>query len=208
MAWCLQAKSHYLIQCWPKTVSPYGVTLPQLGEVYLLSSAVRFMYHVMPCYTFRSLRLYGFRPRIRLAQKYGAGHSAPILTLHESSYIWLKCSWSHLYVAIVICSWFSSVHDDVIKWKHFPRNWPFVREIHRSPVNYPYKGQWRGALMFSLIYAWINDWVNNREAGDLRRQHGHYDVIVMHKLFFVSISVSRLRSRCAICVLEWQPSSV
>ena len=73
----------------------------------------------------------------------------------------------------------SVVHDDVIKWKHFPRNWPFVREIHRSPVNFPHKGQWRGALMFSLIYAWINDWVNNREAGDLRRQHGHYDVIVM-----------------------------
>ena len=70
-------------------------------------------------------------------------------------------------------------HDDVIKWLHFPRNWPFVREIHRSPVNFPHKGQWRGALMFSLIYAWINDWVNNREAGDLRRQHGHYDVIVM-----------------------------
>ena len=73
-------------------------------------------------------------------------------------------------------------HDDVIKWKHFPRNWPFVREIHRSPVNFPHKGQWRGALMFSLIYAWINDWVNNREAGDLRRQHGHYDVIVMWSL--------------------------
>ena len=71
-------------------------------------------------------------------------------------------------------------HDDVIKWKHFPRNWPFVREIHRSPVNFPHKGQRRGALMFSLIYAWINDWVNNREAGDLRRQHGHYDVIVMY----------------------------
>ena len=70
-------------------------------------------------------------------------------------------------------------HDDVIKWKHFPRNWPFVREIHRSLVNFPHKGQWRGALMFSLIYAWINDWVNNHEAGDLRRQHGHYDVIVM-----------------------------
>ena len=71
------------------------------------------------------------------------------------------------------------VHDDVIKWKHFPRNWPFVRKIHRSPVNFPHKGQWRGALMFSLIYAWINDWVNKREAGDLRRLHGHYDVIVM-----------------------------
>ena len=70
-------------------------------------------------------------------------------------------------------------HDDVIKWKHFPRNWPFVWEIHRSPVNSPHKGQWRGALMFSLICAWINDWVNNREAGDLRRHRTHYDVIIM-----------------------------
>ena len=26
-------------------------------------------------------------------------------------------------------------HDDVIKWKNFPRYWPFVRGIHRSPVN-------------------------------------------------------------------------
>ena len=70
-------------------------------------------------------------------------------------------------------------HDDVIKWKHFPHNWPFVRGIHRSPVNSPHKGQWRGALMFSLIYVWINDWVNNREAGDLRRCRAHYDAIVM-----------------------------
>ena len=28
-------------------------------------------------------------------------------------------------------------HDDVIKWKHFPHYWPFVRGIHRSPVNSP-----------------------------------------------------------------------
>ena len=42
-------------------------------------------------------------------------------------------------------------HDDVIKWKHFPRYWSFVQGIHRSPVNSPHKGQWRGALMFSLI---------------------------------------------------------
>ena len=71
-------------------------------------------------------------------------------------------------------------HDDVIKWKHFPRYWPFVRGIHRSPVNSPHKGQWRGALMFSVIYVWINDWVNNREAGDLRRYRAHCDVIVMN----------------------------
>ena len=50
----------------------------------------------------------------------------------------------------------SDTHDDVIKWRHFPRHWPFVRGIHRSPVNSPHKGQWRGTLMFSLICAWIN----------------------------------------------------
>ena len=62
-------------------------------------------------------------------------------------------------------------HDDVIQWKHVPRYWPFVRGIHRPPVISPHEGRWRGALMFSLICAWINDWVNNRETGDLRR-HG------------------------------------
>ena len=72
-----------------------------------------------------------------------------------------------------------AIHDDVIKGKHSPRYWHFVWGIHRSPVNSPHKGQWRGALMFSLICAWINSWVNNREAGDLRRHRSHYDVIVM-----------------------------
>ena len=71
------------------------------------------------------------------------------------------------------------VHDDVIKWKHFPRNWSFVRGIHRSSVNSPHKGLWRGDLMFSLICPWINGCVNNGEAGDLRRHCAHYDVTAM-----------------------------
>ena len=49
----------------------------------------------------------------------------------------------------------------------------------QSPVNSPHKGQWRGALMFYLICAWINGWVNSLEAGDLRHHRAHYDVIVM-----------------------------
>ena len=69
-------------------------------------------------------------------------------------------------------------HDDVIKWKHFPRYWPFVRGIHRSPVNSLHKGPWRVALKFSLICVWINGWVNDREAGDLTRYPAHYDVTV------------------------------
>ena len=48
-----------------------------------------------------------------------------------------------------------------------------------SPVNSPHKGQWRGALMFPLICIWVNDWVNSREVGDLRRYRDHNDVTVM-----------------------------
>ena len=71
---------------------------------------------------------------------------------------------------ICVCMTFIFMHhDDVIKWKHFPRYWPFVRRIHWPPVNSPHKGQWRRALMFSLICAWTNGWVNNRGSGDLRR---------------------------------------
>ena len=104
-----------------------------------------------------------------------------------------------LRVATYVWGYLCTFHDDVIKWKHFPRNWPFVRGIHRSPVNSPHKGQWRGALMFSLIYVWINGWVNNREAGDLRRYLVHYDVTVMlwpdlfmesEYIFAISISIS------------------
>ena len=57
----------------------------------------------------------------------------------------------------------------------------FVRGIHRSPVNFPHKGQWRGALMLCMLCAWINGWVNNRVTGDLRHHRAHYDVIVMRK---------------------------
>ena len=75
------------------------------------------------------------------------------------------------------CAWL--FHDDVIKWKHFPRYWPFVWRIHRSPVNFPHKGQWRAALMFFFICTWINSWINNAEAVDLRRHRAHCDVSVM-----------------------------
>ena len=56
------------------------------------------------------------------------------------------------------------------------RSFPPISPV---PVISPHKGQWRGALMFSLICVWINGWVNNREAGDLRCHRGHYDVNVM-----------------------------
>ena len=94
----------------------------------------------------------------------------------------LMCLCSYLYklpsLGVMTTAW-TNIHDGVIKWKYSPRYWPFVQGIHRSPVNSPHKGQWRGALMFSLICVWINGWVKNREADDLRRQLAHYDVTVM-----------------------------
>ena len=92
--------------------------------------------------------------------------------------------------------------DDVIKWKHFPPYWPFVQGIHRSPVNSPHKGQWWGALMFSLICA---------------MHHAHYDVIVMG-YFIVTGALTHLKighflwhnrpwSQCCGCFSCTRPSA-
>ena len=70
-------------------------------------------------------------------------------------------------------------HDDVIKWKHFPRYGPFVRRIHQW--NSPHKGQWRGALIFSFIWTRMNGCVNNQWWGWwFETPSCHYDVIVMY----------------------------
>ena len=50
-------------------------------------------------------------------------------------------------------------------------------------VNFPHKGLWRGYLVFSLICSWINGWVNNGEAGDLRLHRALYDITVMRMIF-------------------------
>ena len=91
--------------------------------------------------------------------RFDSGHRVKVMTPHNSDYM------------------MTSSNGNI-----FPRYWPFVRGIHRSQVNSPHKGQWRGALIFPLICAWINRWVNNREAGDLRNHRAHYDVSVMYPI--------------------------
>ena len=94
-----------------------------------------------------------------------------------------------------ICKWKGTSandpsYDDVIKWKQFPRYWPFVRGIHRSPVNSPHKGQWRGALMFSLICA-LNKRLSKQSWGwsfetpsrSLWRHCNEVPVLYLHALY-------------------------
>ena len=98
----------------------------------------------------------------------------------EVGNMWVPC-----HPAAISCTYIVMPISQVIStgWrhqlKHFSRYWPFVREIHRWPVNSPHKGQWRGALMFFFICAWMHGWVNNRQAGDLRRPWANFDVTVM-----------------------------
>ena len=74
----------------------------------------------------------------------------------------------------------TQVFDVVMSWNGniFPVTGPLCGEF-MSLVNSPHKGQWCRAFMLSLIYTWINGWVNNCEAGNLRCQHAHYDFTVM-----------------------------
>ena len=74
------------------------------------------------------------------------------------------------------------------------------------PVNSPHKGQWRGALMFSVICVWINGLVNNREAGDLRRHRGHYHINVMFIscLSFVQLIGHQTTHKHTHTPLQWR----
>ena len=83
-----------------------------------------------------------------------------------------------------------SITDHVWSWwRHqmetFSALLGFARGIHRSPVDSPHKGQWHGALMFSLMCASTNDRASNGDAGDLRPHGTHHDVTVIFLLCFV-----------------------
>ena len=84
---------------------------------------------------------------------------------------------------------------------------PLCRELGNplAPVNSPHKGQWCRALMFSLICAWMNNWVNNPEAGDLRCHHAHYDVSVMNLAYWLaSHSLDQCRADSRFVPSQWE----
>ena len=80
--------------------------------------------------------------------------------------------WGAQASTLMLFAYFAFNHDGVIKWKNFPRYWTFARGIHR-PAQMPV------TRSFDVFCTRINDWVNNPEAGDLRRHSTHCDVTVM-----------------------------
>ena len=115
-------------------------------------------------------------------EKTSFGYLRPIEMLNRYSSSTINYDlWCHSYVALTL------------RINRTPGPFLLIR------INSSHKGQWGGALMFSLICAWVNGWVNNHEAGDFRRHRAHYDVTVMWGLFYIPHSEYIIQ----LYLLEW-----
>ena len=74
------------------------------------------------------------------------------------------------------------IHDDIITWKLFPCYWPFVRGIHRWPVDSPQKGpvMWSSGIFFA-VNPLLNNWTNSGVVSDLRCLTAHVDGLVQER---------------------------
>ena len=77
-------------------------------------------------------------------------------------------------------------YDDVMKWKQYPRYWSFCGKFTSHRWILRTKANDAELCCFVWFVSWINGWVINREAGDLRRHRSPFDVIVMWFGPFVS----------------------
>ena len=186
MAWCRQATSHYLSQRWPRSLSPYGVTRPQCVVItyYLTACPV-------PDYDDRWIVL---------------GHIK--LLILTTSFIWkstIALHYRHSTLVVNAITLFFICNERIALRMQPPAHlwWNgntfrvadlFSRVNHRSLVDSPHKGQWRGPLMYSLIYAWTNAWINNRDASDLRRHCAHHDVTEMSFAIFAQKPSYQIRT--------------
>ena len=150
---CLSTNDHFrvntLTPSWRRRFRTSGIWPPwscrlvegirsYLGQYWLLANWVIFKgrttRNISQCWFF--LPIYnqkGCQQRYWYQGKSTLLRDCALRRLHRGSFTW---------------DWGFILHDDVIKWEHFPRYWSFVRGIHRWPVNSPLKGQWRGALVF------------------------------------------------------------
>ena len=173
-------KLHFSSWIFIKVAQNHSFTKMLMKNWYMCNLCVIWQYH--PYVHLHTVGIIGGRERLIIERQYSILISLDIrikflivqFLFDTHRHQICACAWCHNQDIIIL-----HCHDDVIKWKHFPRYWPFVRGIQQSPVNSPHKCHWHGTLMFSLICAWIKGWVNNGEADDLRHHRAHYDVTVM-----------------------------
>ena len=117
-------------------------------------------------------------------------HSTPIWKYRHIKWVWSKVSIEFVLVTRTVIP---AICDLSPWWRHqmetFSALLAFCAGNSPVPGEFPAQRPVRGALMFSLIYARINGWVNNREAGDLRRYRAHYDVIAMPSVTFPCVRI-------------------
>ena len=160
MTWCPQAASHYVSKCRPRFMSTYGVTRPQW--VHKLLSQHCFRRHFTLLY--------------------------PHLTCLSTE----PLSWQYSHQHICFLCHLLIFHNQ----KH---RLNLLSSITKALLTHTLASFWRkqSCLHFTvaccymttrLICVWLNGWVNNREAGDLRRYRTHYDVTVMIGYHFMIIN--------------------
>ena len=128
---------------------------------------------------------------------------------HACQIILIFITASHISVNIALSS--MPCEDRQLTWSHSHRLYCIMMTSSNGTIFrvtgplcgeftcHRWKDQWRGDLMFSLSCAWINGWVNNREAGDLRRHRGQYDVTVIPTGFIVLLDVDECSSFSTLC---------
>ena len=136
MAWCRQATSHYLSQCWPRSLSPYGVTRPQWVNAIVISK------YVSGCYLILQ-RHYYYPPCVSVSPAggclatYGASHGSILGSYDLSGYqecliylfeeLSLKTWWHHqikaFSVLLALCAGNSLVTGE------FPAQWPVTQSF-------------------------------------------------------------------------------
>ena len=117
---CRLTTSHTLSQCGLGSMSPYGVARPQWVNVWGICILVTSVICSIFSLTHDSVMCLICNTYLRA------------ITTHAPS--------TYGFTALLLDPDWLYIHDDVIKWKHFPCDWPFVWGIHRTPVNFRTKG--------------------------------------------------------------------
>ena len=113
---------------------------------------------------------------------------------NETKYFSFKKMYSRMSLTILFWPQCVNSHGPSTGWRHQMETFSALLAIcaGNSSVNSQHKGQWRRALMLSLICAWINSWVHNRKAGDFRRHPAQYDITVM----MLSKAIGTIKNAC------------